>query len=210
MLFDPVFEDCCAPTSLLGFKRYTEPPCEIADIPYVDAVVISHSHYDHLSYLSVQEVKKHHPDAHFFVGLGLKKWFNSSGVDNVTEMDWWDEAEVTFTPKPAAEADKELQPIKATISCLPSQHSSGRSGFDKDHTLWASWGVRSAEKLVWFGGDTGYRTVPKVAADKDDWGPEFKLLPVCPQFRQIGEHLGSVDLGLIPIGAYRPRHIFSQ
>lgn len=210
VLFDPVFEDCCAPVSFLGFKRYTERPCDIADIPYVDAVVISHSHYDHLSYPSVQEVKKHHPNAHFFVGLGLEKWFKSSGVDNVTEMDWWDEAEVTFTPKPAEEADTELEPIKATISCLPSQHSSGRNGFDRDHTLWASWGVRSAEKTVWFGGDTGYRTVPKIAEDKDDWGPEFQLLPVCPQFRQIGEHLGSVDLGLIPIGAYRPRHIFSQ
>ncbi|KAI8952911.1 NAPE-hydrolyzing phospholipase D [Xylaria longipes] len=210
VLFDPVFEDCCAPVNFMGFKRYTERPCDIADIPFVDAVVISHSHYDHLSYPSVQEVQKHHPNAHFFVGLGLEKWFKSSGVDNVTEMDWWDEKEVTFTPKLTNEADTKLEPIKATISCLPSQHSSGRTGLDRDHTLWASWGVKSSEKTVWFGGDTGYRTVPRVAEGIDDWGPEFQHLPVCPQFRQIGEHLGSVDLGLIPIGAYQPRHIFSH
>ena len=84
-------------------------------------------------------------------------------------MDWWDEAEVTFTPQPTTkEADAKSEPIKATISCLPSQHSSGRSGFDKDCTLWASWGIKSSEKTVWFGGDTGYRTVPKVAEGIDD------------------------------------------
>ncbi|KAI0433702.1 NAPE-hydrolyzing phospholipase D [Xylaria sp. FL1042] len=210
VLFDPVFEDCCAPVNFLGFKRYTERPCDIADIPYVDAVVISHSHYDHLSYPSVQEIQKHHPDAHFFVGLGLEKWFKSGGITNVTEMDWWDEAEVSFTPKPSKESDAQLEPIKATISCLPCQHSSGRNGFDRDRTLWASWGIRSAGKTVWFGGDTGYRTVPKLADGIDDWSPELQHLPVCPQFRQIGEHLGSVDLGLIPIGAYNPRHIFSH
>ncbi|KAH8159590.1 hypothetical protein CIB48_g8657 [Xylaria polymorpha] len=176
VLFDPVFEDCCAPVNFLGFKRYTERPCDIADIPYVDAVVISHSHYDHLSYPSVQEVKKHHPDAHFFVGLGLEKWFRSSGIDKVTEMDWWDEAEVTFTPTPTKEADTKLEPIKAKIACLPSQHSSGRTGFDKDHTLWASWGIKSSEKIVWFGGDTGYRTVPKVAEGIDGLGPGVQAL----------------------------------
>ncbi|KAI0515024.1 NAPE-hydrolyzing phospholipase D [Xylaria bambusicola] len=210
VLFDPVFEDCCAPVNIQRFKRYTERPCDIADIPYVDAVVISHSHYDHLSYPSVKEIQKHHPEAHFFVGLGLEKWFKSSGIDKVTEMDWWDEAEVTFTPNQSKETNTQLEPIKAKISCLPCQHSSGRNGLDRDRTLWASWGIKSADKTVWFGGDTGYRTVPKVAEGIDDWGPEFLNLPVCPQFREIGEHLGSVDLGLIPIGAYSPRHIFSH
>ncbi|KAI8635667.1 Metallo-hydrolase/oxidoreductase [Xylariaceae sp. FL1651] len=212
VLFDPVFEDCCSPVNLPTFKRYTEPPCSIADIPYVDAVVISHSHYDHLSYPTVQEVHKNHPNAHFFVGLGLEKWFRSSGIQNVTEMDWWDEAEVTFTPQPVEGANTPLESIKATISCLPCQHSSGRTAFDRDRTLWASWGVKSGtpEKTVWFGGDTGYRTVPKVAEGIDDWGPEFQHLPVCPQFRQIGERFGSIDLGLIPIGAYDPRHVFSH
>lgn len=49
VLFDPVFEPRCSPFTWLGPKRYTEVPCEIEDIPTIDAVVISHSHYDHLS-----------------------------------------------------------------------------------------------------------------------------------------------------------------
>ncbi|KAI1455080.1 Metallo-hydrolase/oxidoreductase [Annulohypoxylon moriforme] len=220
VLFDPVFEDCCAPVGFLGFKRYTEPPCQIADLPFVDAVVISHSHYDHLSYPSVQEIHKHHPNAHFFVGLGLEKWFKSGGLKNVTEMDWWQEAEMTLTPNPAkGETDAKNDgnnsepsgPITARISCLPCQHGSGRTGMDRDKTLWASWAVTSGSpaKSVWFGGDTGYRAVPKVAEGVDDYGPEFAHLPRCPQFKQIGDKFGSFDLGLIPIGAYHPRQLFS-
>ncbi|CAJ2505273.1 Uu.00g126670.m01.CDS01 [Anthostomella pinea] len=219
VLFDPVFQDHCAPIKSQNYKRYTEPPCKISDLPFVDAVVISHSHYDHLSYPSVREIQRNYPNAHFFVGLGLEKWFRQGGLQNVTEMDWWDEADVTFTPQ-AAKGDSAIdtttsaaaaQPITARIICLPSQHASGRTAFDKNHTLWASWAVRSGSdaKTVWFAGDTGYRTVPKVAEGVDDYGPEYQHLPVCPQFRQIGERLGSIDLGLIPIGAYDPRHVFS-
>ncbi|KAI0477697.1 Metallo-hydrolase/oxidoreductase [Xylariaceae sp. FL0804] len=278
VLFDPVFEDCCAPVALRAFRRYTPPPCALADLPFVDAVVISHSHYDHLSLPSVRELHASHPDAHFFVGLGLESWFRAAGIANVTEMDWWDEAELTLTPRErpaaaaaakageAAAADVDVHvnvdsssssssssaasstsaPISARIFCLPSQHSSGRTALDRDTTLWASWGVRSGSssdksagttRTVWFGGDTGYRTVPKVPEGTDDWGPEYAHLPACPQFRQIAERLGSdsgsgsgsgektgatgngthgngngngIDLGLIPVGAYAPRHVFSH
>jgi len=152
VLFDPVFEDTCAPVSFLSSKRFTPAPCTIADLPFVDAVVISHSHYDHLSNPTVLEIRKHHPNAHYFVGLGLKKWFRNAGINNVTELDWWEDAELTL------ETPESL--IKGRFSCFPAQHSSGRTGFDKDTTLWASWGVATTTssgviKSVFFGGDTG-------------------------------------------------------
>lgn len=100
--------------------------------------------------------------------------------------------------------------VKAKISCLPCQHTSARTPFDKAATLWASWSVSSGGKSVYFAGDTGYRAVPHLPKDVDDWGSDFAHLAICPAFKQIGELRGPFDLGLIPIGAYRPRHVLSS
>lgn len=208
VLFDPVFEDRCSPFTFLGPKRYTPRPCDLGDIPTVDAVVISHSHYDHLSHSSVLEIQKHQPEAQFFVGLGLESWFRKSGLNKVTELDWWHDAELTVKKK-ATDSEAE-ETITARISCLPCQHTSSRNLLDKDTTLWCSWAVASGGKSVWFGGDTGYRGVPRgIPAGVDDYGPEYESLPRCPQFAQIGRLRGPFDLGLIPIGAYHPRAAFS-
>ncbi|KAM0447697.1 hypothetical protein ACHAPV_008532 [Trichoderma viride] len=208
VLFDPVFEDRCSPVGFLGPRRFTQPPCDVKDIPIIDAVLISHSHYDHLSHNSVLEIQKAHPKAQFFVGLGLEQWFRKAGLTNVTELDWWEDAEMTIK---AQGGDSKEETIQARLSCLPCQHTSGRIPFDvdRDTTLWASWAVQSGDKKVWFGGDTGYRAVPKIPKASDDYGADWDHLPRCPQFKQIGEHRGPFDLGLIPIGAYYPRVAFS-
>ncbi|KAL9638452.1 MAG: hypothetical protein Q9204_001494 [Flavoplaca sp. TL-2023a] len=218
VLFDPVFEARCSPFTWLGPKRYTEVPCEIEDIPIVDAVIISHSHYDHLSHPSIKRIQARHPNAHFFVPLRLKAFFTSSGINNVTELDWWEERDLQLSPqssKPRISADtssavteKSDNQMVARIGCLPCQHTSARSGFDKGCTLWASWSVESGGKKVWFGGDTGYRSVPELPKDVDDYGPEHNY-PHCPAFKQIGDLRGPFDLGMIPIGAYDPRWIMS-
>lgn len=219
VLFDPVFEDHCAPIKSDTYKRCTKPACEISELPFVDAVCISHSHYDHLSVDSVTEIKDKFPSAHFFVGLGLKDWFEKTGLaGRVTECDWWEDVELTLTPDkgPGEGTSQSKEPITARISCLPCQHSSGRSGFDRDKTLWCSWAVSSGttaapetRKSVLFLGDTGYRSVPKLPADVDDYAHPYDKLPINPQFAQVGRLRGPFDLGLIPIGAYAPRGLFS-
>ncbi|PZD22879.1 Zn-dependent hydrolasesbeta-lactamase fold protein [Pyrenophora tritici-repentis] len=87
VLFDPIFEDCCAPITIKSLKRYIPPPCGIEDLPIVDAVVISHNHYDHLSYPTIQRLQNKFPQAHFFAPPGNKAWFEKCGVSNVTELD---------------------------------------------------------------------------------------------------------------------------
>ena len=219
VLFDPVFSDRCSPFSWLGPKRYTEVPCHIEDIPTIDAVVISHNHYDHMDHPTIMKIKAKHPNVHFFVPLGNKKWFAESGIkEGVTELDWWEERDIKLSlsaSKPtvtsadvANAAGEKSEDIIARIGCLPCQHTSARSLFDRGLTLWSSWSVESGGKKVYFGGDTGYRAVPQLAEGEDDYGPGHDY-PSCPAFKQIGNLRGPFDLGLIPIGAYDPRWLFS-
>lgn len=222
VLFDPVMEDRCSPFTFAGPRRYTRSACGIAELPFLDAVVISHNHYDHLSLPTVQEVKARFPEAHFFVGLGLAGWLRDSGVDNVTEMDWWEDAEVTVRPddEKGGGGGGGAEDITATVSCLPAQHGSARSPFDHEKTLWCSWAVKSAAKSVYFAGDTGYRSVPAEVmaagggwpAGEDashDYGEHLAHLPTNPDFSHIGGLRGPFDVGLIPIGAYAPRLLMS-
>lgn len=227
VLFDPVFTPRCSPFTFMGPKRYTDIPCEILDIPSIDAVIISHNHYDHLSHPTIMKIKEKHPNVHFFVPLGNKKWFLKCGFHNVTELDWWESRDIKLTiMKPASKSmisevsvmeggkaktneAEGPETITATIGCLPCQYTSARGLLDRNHTLWASWSVESCGKKVWFAGDTGYRTVPRLPVGSDDYDPKLQY-PHCPAFAQIGALRGPFDLGLIPIGAYEPRFIMSS
>ncbi|KAL9114009.1 MAG: hypothetical protein Q9227_001780 [Pyrenula ochraceoflavens] len=229
VLFDPVFEDRCSPFSFIGPKRYTEMPCKISDIPVIDAVIISHNHYDHLSLPTVREIARRHPNCQFFAPLGNKKWFHDSGIKNATELDWWDEVDLTLSPtqssttKPSTstaassvtsteDTAAPSNSITARISCLPCQHLANRSINDRCHTLWSSWSVISGPESnsVYFGGDTGYRAVPRLPNNsEEDYNEDLLDLPTCPAFSQIGKLRGPFDLGLIPIGAYMPRFVMS-
>ncbi|KAJ8607492.1 hypothetical protein MRB53_040264 [Persea americana] len=200
VLFDPVFTQRCSPFDSIGPKRYTEMPCDVDDIPIIDAVVISHNHYDHLSQPTIHKIAKKHPKVHFFVPLGNKSWFADEGLHNVTELDWWEERDLTLSSS---------QSTKPVAGEAESMHTSARTAFDKAHTLWASWSVVSGGKKLYFGGDTGYRTVPEVPDGEFDYDEKYSDLPVCPAFKEIGELRGPFDLGLIPIGAYDPRAIMS-
>ncbi|KAI9729431.1 MAG: hypothetical protein M1834_006812 [Cirrosporium novae-zelandiae] len=223
-LFDPVFSERCSPFSWLGPKRYTEAPCQVEDIPayplVIDAVFISHNHYDHMDHPTLTKIAKLHPNAHFFAPLGNKQWFIASGINNVTELDWWEECglELSLNNQNAeARTDGDIKSsgegndpteISAKIGCLPAQHMSSRSLLDRNKTLWASWSVESGGKKVWFAGDTGYRTIPESTSTTPPT-PQPSDLPTCPAFCSIGANRGPFDLGLIPIGAYEPRYIFS-
>lgn len=201
VLFDPVFEERCSPFSFAGPKRYTKAPCQVEDLPFVDVLVISHNHYDHMSWPTLQALRKRFPDVQVLTPLGNKQWFKEGGFRNVEQMDWWEEREV--------KVEVEGKEMEARIGCLPAQHTSARFGWDKGERLWGSFSIEAGGKNVWFAGDTGYRTVPKLGKGEDDYGEAHKDLPHCPAFEQIGELRGPFDLGLIPIGAYEPRWLMS-
>ncbi|TNY21340.1 N-acyl-phosphatidylethanolamine-hydrolyzing phospholipase D [Rhodotorula diobovata] len=230
VLFDPVWSHRCSPLSFAGPQRVTKPPIALDELPHVDAVVISHNHYDHLDIATLKHLYAAQPagSVHFFAPLGNKEWFKANiGVaeDEVTELDWWEERELRLGGNQEGAGEREGEG-RLRVVCTPCQHVrrarrvalllrsslnvppdsqfTGRSLTDRNDTLWASWAISSSTGgKVWFGGDTGYRTVPRAPHD-------LATLPVCPEFSRIGEREGPFDLGMIPIGAYDPRWLFSS
>ena len=139
VLTDPHWGERASPVGFAGPRRLVAPGMRFEDLPHIDAVVISHDHYDHLDADTVERLERvHHP--RFFVPLGLKEWLRDHGVRDVVELDWWQSAQlrgVTFTSTPA-------------------QHSSGRGLHDQNLRLWSSWVLAGGGKKMWFAGDTGY------------------------------------------------------
>ncbi len=137
ILTDPMFSDRASPVKFAGPKRLVPPPLRPEELPPIDAVVISHNHYDHLDKDSVTRLG---PAASFFVPLGLADWFRQAGLPRVQELDWWQSA--TFGP--------------IRVHCVPAQHFSIRTPFDANKTLWAGWVVETPAGKIFFAGDTGY------------------------------------------------------
>ena len=92
ILTDPIFSKRASPVGIFGPKRLIPPALNIADLPKIDLVTISHNHYDHLDYNTVKLIGD---STFWFVPLGLKKWFNDRGVKNVIEMDWFESYDYT-------------------------------------------------------------------------------------------------------------------
>ncbi len=141
ILTDPVLSERASPLSFAGPKRYVAPPFTFETLPHVDAVVISHNHYDHLD---LETVKRLNAQAggppRFFVPLGLKEWFARQAITSVTELDWWDGAD--------------HMGLKFTLA--PVQHWSSRSLWDRNKTLWGGWVIEHPQLRFFFGGDFGY------------------------------------------------------
>ncbi|EGC38401.1 hypothetical protein DICPUDRAFT_93840 [Dictyostelium purpureum] len=163
-LTDPVWSERCTPfPSLpLGPARYTKPACKISELPKIDFVVISHTHYDHLDHNSVCEINKIFKPK-FFVPFGMKQWFLDSGITDVEELDWWQET--TFKDN-------------LKLIYTPVNHSSQRGLLDKNKTLWGGWIVKGKHQSFYFAGDTAYNDkLFKVIGHH--YGPfNFALIPI--------------------------------
>jgi len=139
LLLDPVFAEHASPFAF-GPARFHAPPIALADLPPIDAVLISHDHYDHLDMATVQHLAAR--GTRFFVPLGigahLERW--QVPLAQIEELEWWQE--------------RTLRGVR--IVCTPTRHYSGRGLTNGKTTLWSSWAVQGAGPRLYYSGDTGH------------------------------------------------------
>jgi L-ascorbate metabolism protein UlaG (beta-lactamase superfamily) len=202
VLIDPVLSERASFFSWMGPKRFEPAPLEAKDFPALDAVLISHDHYDHLDKATIKALADKTASFHvpLCVGAILKDW----GIpeNKIIEYAWWDEHATGGM----------------TVVAVPARHFSGRGLFDRNNTLWCSWVVIAGRGRVYHSGDTGmtaqFKEIGekygpfdlafiKIAAFNENW-PDIHLTPeqtveaakilggktLCPI------HWGTFDLGL--------------
>ncbi len=175
VLTDPIFSQRASPLPFLGPQRAQPPGLVLAELPHIDAVVISHNHYDHLDLPSLQALQGQAGGPPLVVvPRGNQAWLQGEGLSRVVELDWWQSTAV--------------QGVQ--IMLTPVQHWSGRGLGDRLKTLWGGYALLSPDQRVYFSGDTGY-------------SPDFA--EVARRLALNGERAPVFDLALLAIGGYEPR-----
>lgn len=145
ILTDPVWSTRVSPVAWAGPARITPPGIDFDQLPRIDAVVLSHDHYDHLDRPTVQRLHaRHGSELQWFAPLGMAAWLRGFGVERVVELDWWEQAHHT-TPDGALD-----------VCALPARHWTRRGPRGMNRCLWASFFLQAGGARVYFGGDTGY------------------------------------------------------
>jgi L-ascorbate metabolism protein UlaG (beta-lactamase superfamily) len=175
VLTDPVFTRRASPVSFAGPARVIAPGLDIADLPQIDVVVISHAHYDHLDTRTL-DLLPNRDKITAIVPLGLGSYFEKRGFGVVHEVDWYED--ITLPSRSG----------EFRLTAYPAVHWSNRSPFDLNRSLWMSYGFSAGGRSVFHTGDT--ETHPTVFSD----------IGV-----HMAENHGGCDLGLMSIGAYEPR-----
>ena len=159
VLTDPVWGPRASPTRFAGPKRFQPVPVAMSDLPRLDAVLISHDHYDHLDFTTMRVLRKVNVPIVTSLGVGAHLECFGIAPERIVELDWWETHRVPGTG--------------LTFTATPSQHFSGRGLKDGNKTLWSSWAIVGARHKVFFSGDTGL--TPEYAETRNRVG-EFDLV----------------------------------
>jgi L-ascorbate metabolism protein UlaG (beta-lactamase superfamily) len=175
LLTDPIFTKRASPFSFMGPARHHDPYVPLTDIPRLDYVLISHAHYDHLSAASIARIEEKFKPI-YITPLNNSQFIEEAGVpkERIIELE---------TQERYSDSAKDF-----SVTLETAKHWSARGFSDRKRYLWGSFVIESAERRIFFAGDTGYDT----------------------HFSQIKDRQGKIDLALLPIGAYEPRWFMKE
>ncbi len=182
VLLDPIFSQRASPLSWVGPQRAQAPGLALAQLPHIDAVLVSHNHYDHCDEASLRALNAQAGGPPLFiVPLKLKAWMAGIGILNVTELDWWQ--------------GTRLGAVEFVLT--PVQHWSGRGLTDRMDTLWGGFALFAPDFHLYFAGDTGYSKDfadihQRFAARQQGSGFDLALIPVgsyAPRWFMTEQHV---------------------
>lgn len=139
LLTDPVWSRRVSPVSFAGPTRHRDPGLRFEDLPPIDAVLLSHDHYDHLDVPTLRRLARQHRPT-VFCPLGVARRVRRCGLSDVRELDWGES--VSWRGR--------------RIHCVRAQHFSGRTPFRRNRTLWCGWVVEGSAGNIYAAGDSGY------------------------------------------------------
>ena len=158
LLIDPMFGQDASPVGPFRTKRFSKDTLKLIDeLPPIDAVLMTHDHYDHLDFESIRLLRS--KVNLFLVPLGLGRHLIRWDIDksSIVECDWW----------------QEIKYFDIDFIFTPSRHFSGRGAFDRAKSLWGGWVIKSKNSNIYYSGDGGYETHFKLIGEKFgpfDWG----------------------------------------
>jgi L-ascorbate metabolism protein UlaG (beta-lactamase superfamily) len=164
ILVDPVFSGNASPVSFFAKSFPGSDTYGVDDFPDIDAMIITHDHYDHLDYKTIRQFAA--KTRHFFTSLGVGSHLEYWGIspDKITELDWGETAEI----------DREM-----TLTATPARHFSGRT-MKRNSTLWSSFVWKTEGYSLFLGGDSGYGRHFKAIGDQ--YGPFDLAILECGQY----------------------------
>jgi N-acyl-phosphatidylethanolamine-hydrolysing phospholipase D len=159
VLIDPVFSEFCAPLPFPSLRRKVPVPCAIEDLPAIDHILITHSHYDHLDVPTLRRLGRETP---ITVAEGHASWLRARRFLLVNELAWHETAEIAPGIR---------------VIATPAQHFTARTPFDRDRSHWCGWLIDGGGCKLWHAGDSGY--CPAFEEIGGRYGPiDFAMIPI--------------------------------